>query len=37
MKNNIKPIVSFYSPPNDDNHGGMIKFGSYDPNAIQNN
>lgn len=32
--NNIKPIVSFYTPPKDDTHGGIVKFGSYDPNAI---
>ena len=36
-KNNIKPIVSFYSPPNENTDGGIIKFGSYDPNAIKDN
>jgi len=34
-KNNIKPIVSFLTPPFDDTHGGIIKFGSYDPNIIE--
>lgn len=34
-KNKIKPIVSFYSPPDDEIKGGIIKFGSYDPNAIE--